>query len=122
MAKLHIFVSADKFHSAFALNDYLQPSYNAAGEVVASKFMKEIGLLGFEPMAIEASFKEKVESVRKLIAGFPFEEAWSGLIEESLTANIAIAVYEPNIVSSPENAGIQYLGCYNYDDRVRENS
>jgi len=122
MAKLHIFVSADRFHSAFELNDYLQPSYNATGEVIGSRFMEEVGLLDLEPMAIEASFKDKAESVVKLIAGFPFEEAWLGLIDESLTANIAIVIYEPNIVSSPENAAIQYLGGYNYDDWIKENS
>ena len=115
MAALHLFVSANRFFTAMTLNDYIQPTYSSNGEMTESAFAGEVGLTHFDPMHFEVVYKSKNHPVRSLLAGLPHEAKWVSQVPESIDANVAIVVYEPNRLSKPQDATVQYVGCYQYE-------
>lgn len=115
MPTLHLFISKGRFNSEEELDQYIQPGYTEDGDKKHSPFMKEVGLSSFEPGCIEATFESEEYEIIKLLEGSSYEEQWLNNVPENIQANVAVTVYEPNLLSSPGSCSLEYLGSYNYE-------
>jgi len=115
MPILHLFISKGRFNSEEELDQYIKPEYTDDGDKINSPFMKEVGLSSFEPGCIEATFESEECEIIELLEGSSYEEQWLNSVPENLKANVAVTVYEPNVLTSPNLCTLEYLGGYNYE-------
>lgn len=104
MSSVLLFSAKKAFHSEKALRAYLHPSYSRDGDMMASDFMREVGLKGYEPMCIEAVREPRPTSLKSMLAGFSYSEQWAHLVAEDSSIDTIVLVYSPNIVTRPEGA------------------
>ena len=117
MKEFHLYISKNRFSSKKELESYIEPTITLE-DVIDSVFMKEIALSDYEPMCIERIYKEKPWEIRKLLMRFSYSKQWTSQLDLSRSANVAIAVFPPNIVKTPDNSSIEYLGRFKYEDRA----
>lgn len=115
MAKLHIYISSDKFRTEDELNSYLIPSYTEDGDLINSPFMKEVKLENYEPMCVEVVFEKANRPVKHLLEGISYYEQWVKDISDNFEGNVVVCIYEPNLLANPMGSILNYLGEYSYD-------
>jgi hypothetical protein len=114
MSVLHLYISSGRFSSEEELDDFIQPSYDENGEKIDSVFMDEVGLTSFEPACIEATFEEREVNIIELLEGSSYQDQWLELVPNDLSGNVALTIYEPNLLSKPKSCSLVYVGSYNY--------
>ncbi len=112
---VHVFVSCGRFASADELAQFVEPTYTEDGDRVASKFMAEIGLESFEPMAIERVFYRKPIDLLSAIPSFSYADQFRIVRLEQTPIDAIICVYSPNIVRVPNRSSLDYVGAFKYD-------
>jgi len=101
MSKVHLFISSNSFNSEEEMDCYINPTYDENSEKINSKFMNEVIISNYEPMCIEATYEKKSMLLEKLLEGSSYFEQWSKNIPTSIQANMAVCVFEPNLIISP---------------------
>ena len=118
---VHVFVSAGRFHTGEELRAFVDPTYNPAGELLPSAFMREVKLSSYEPGCIEAVRVERPVPLAELLAGMSYAELWLEQVLESEndppSVDAAVCVFAPNRVGNPKDSSLAYLGMFEY---VRE--
>ncbi|MDN7880942.1 immunity 22 family protein [Burkholderia aenigmatica] len=115
---VHLFVSSGRFRSFAEMRAFIDEQYTEDGDGIPSAFMTEVGLRDYEPGCIEAIHRGSPVPVRQLLLGVSWESAWVHAVPADLVADSAIGVYSPNIVTTPENASLDYVGAYEFDTRT----
>ena len=115
MAVVHVFFSTSRFGTHGALRAFVDPTYTEHGEAIASPFMREVGIVRVEPACIEVEAGPVTQPIRRLLAGASYASRWLGLLPDSVVANEAICVFEPNEVGCPSAASsVTYCGSYTF--------
>ncbi|VWC81574.1 hypothetical protein BLA50215_01279 [Burkholderia lata] len=117
LVTVHLFISSGRFHSFTDLRAFIDARCTEDGDGIPSAFMTEIGLRDYEPGCIEAIHSGEPVPVPQLLSGASGESAWVHAIPAGLIADSAICVYSPNIVATPGNASVDYVGTYEFDTR-----
>jgi hypothetical protein len=112
---VHIFVSRGRFANEDQLAQFVEPNYTEDGDLISSKFMTEIGLESFEPMAIERTFYPKKTDLLSAIHGFSYADQFPLVRLEPTSINTIICVYSPNTVRTPNRSSLDYVGAFKYD-------
>lgn len=115
MPTVHIFSSSGRFHSFEELRLFTHETYTADGDAIPSAFMREVGLSGYEPMCIEASWKEQLIPLPDLLSGASHSEQWIRHLPSTKLADAAICVFEPNLVRHPAECSLEYCGAFEYE-------
>ena len=93
---------------------FIDPTYAQDGDQVDSQFMREVGLLDYEPMCIEAIHSKTEKPLQELLKGASYSDQWLPNFTLSCEADAAICVFEPNVVESPSTTSLQYCGAFFY--------
>ncbi|CAB3960317.1 MULTISPECIES: immunity 22 family protein [Burkholderia] len=115
---VHLFISSGRFRSFAEMRSFIDERYTEDGDGIPSAFMTEVGLRGYEPGCIEAIHRGDPVPVQQLLRGASWESAWVHAVPADLVADSAIGVYSPNVVTTPENASLDYVGAYEFDTRT----
>jgi len=84
---------------------------------VASQFIREIGLTGYEPGCIEAIHEGAPTALADLLAGASYADQWLPNVDGRRVADSAICVYAPNRVTRPSASSLEYVGACDYEAR-----
>ena len=112
---VHIFVSCGRFANAADLASFVQPTYTPDGEMVPSKFMTEIGMSSYEPMAIERDFYPRRTDLLSALPSFSYANQFPLVRLTRTLIDAIICVYSPNEVRSPDRSSLDYVGAFKYD-------
>jgi hypothetical protein len=116
LAVVHVFVSTGRFASFEAIRRFIDQTYTEDGDGTGSDFTREVGLdEGYEPACIEAYCKTEPLDLSSLLAGSSYSEQWLHLVPQTVTANSAICVFEPNRMRTPEKTSLTYIGSFLFD-------
>jgi hypothetical protein len=114
MSLVHVFVSTGRFASEKDVRDYIEPAYSTDGDVVPSRFIREIHLDEFEPACIEAVHSSVVVPVRELLRDASWASQWITQLDPEQRADSAICVFPPNLVAAPRASSLEYCGAFTY--------
>jgi hypothetical protein len=114
MDMVHVFVSTGRFRSFAELRSFIDQSYTEDGDGVASAFMREVGLSGYEPGCIEAICHPQAVPLAVLLSGVSYSNQWLSRLDVGRLADAAICVLAPNRVRHPERCSLEYLGAFRY--------
>jgi hypothetical protein len=112
---VHIFSNTGRFKSFDEMRSFIDMTYNEDEEGAPSAFMREVGLLEYEPGCIEAIHHEKPVALETLLDGASYAEQWLPKLDGSKTADAAICVFAPNRVQTPHCCSLEYVGAFEYD-------
>ena len=114
MATVYIFADRNRFNTAEALRDFVEPTYTDDGQRVDSRFMYEVGFTTYEPGCVETIFDEPQE-LDRLLQGASYSEQWLTQLDINLVADSAICVYKPNHLRNPKASSLKYIGAFSYE-------
>ena len=78
MATVHVFVATRRFASEREMDEFIDPTFTQDGDIVPSRFMREVELGGYEPGCIEAVHDADEKLVNSLVApGHPSTPGYS---------------------------------------------
>jgi hypothetical protein len=117
MDTVHVFLSTGRFRSFAEMRLFIDPSYIEDGDRVASAFMREVGLSGYEPGCIEAICRPQAVPLAGLLSGASYSHQWLPRLDGSRLADAAICVFVPNRARHPERCSLEYLGAFGYTAR-----
>ena len=93
---------------------FVEQTYTKDGDGVPSKFMREVGLSGYEPGCIERVHRPVPAPLAELLAGASYADQWLSQLPGGRMADAAICVFEPNRVARPEGSSLEYVGSFEY--------
>jgi hypothetical protein len=114
MAVVHVFATSNRFRSESELDQFVDPLYSEDGDCTPSQFMREIQLSNFEPMCIESVYSEEALPLTDLLDGVSYLPQWQEQIPPGVRASAAVCVFEPNLVMTPQNSTLAYIGRFHY--------
>jgi hypothetical protein len=115
MAVVHVFAASNRFRSESELHQFVDSLYSADGDRAPSRFMREIQLSNLEPMCIESVYSEEALPLTDLLDGVSYLPQWQEQIPPGVRASVAVCVFEPNVVMTPQNSTIAYIGPFHYE-------
>lgn len=120
MEFVHIFASRGRFDNERELGEFVEPAYTDDGDLTASKFMREIGLINnYEPMAIERELFRRPIDLLSALVGFSYADQFPVVRTATTSVDTVICVYSPNDPTSPQKSSLDYIGAFPYDPRKR---
>jgi hypothetical protein len=93
---------------------FIDETYTEDGDGVPSQFMREVGLIDYEPDAIEAIHEGKPTALAELLAGASYGDQWLPKLDGKRVADSAICVFAPNRLSHPQRSSLEYVGAFDY--------
>ena len=116
MDLVHIFCCRNRFDSEEKLNRFVLATYSKDGDLIQSRFMREIGLLDeYEPMAIEREYFHRPIDLLSALGGFSYSNQFRLVRVEPTDVDAVICVYSPNVPSSPGKSTLEYVGAFVYN-------
>jgi hypothetical protein len=116
LAIVHLFISTGRFTSLEEMRHFIEQTYTEDGDGLDSAFMLEVGLDdGYEPGCIETYCQTKPIDLRSLLEGASYAHQWVHLVPQTMKANAAICVFEPNRMRTPEKTSLTYVGVFSFD-------
>ena len=114
---VHVFVSVGRFSSRDELRAFIDETYGEDGDGVPSDFMREVGLSDYEPGCIEAIVSETGEPVglAQLLRRTSYADSWLPRVDAARSADAAVCVFPPNVVSTPSASSLDYLGAFPFE-------
>ncbi|MEU8515213.1 immunity 22 family protein [Kitasatospora sp. NPDC048722] len=116
---VHVFLSRGRFSSFEDIRDHVDPEWSENGDATPSPFMTEAGIAELEPMCVEAVHAREeghcapvVPEV--LLRGASYADQWLSQVESTESADAAICVYAPAVVTTPHGTALHYLGRFTY--------
>jgi len=114
MGTVHLFISRSRFYSFEEIREFIEEKYTEDGDSLASAFMEEVGLRGYEPACIEATYSREVIPISQLLEKVSYATAWLDAVPVGLVADSAICVFSPNVVATPESSSLEYVGVFEF--------
>jgi hypothetical protein len=115
MASVYIFAALGRFKSVAEMRQFIDMTYTEDGDGIDSAFIREVGLSAYEPNCIEAVWSESPKPLKQLLQGASYCDQWLPGLSISDVADLAICVFEPNMILHPERSSLRYCGVYTYD-------